>query len=307
MLIKHFYDPDTSTLSYVVACEATGCCAIIDPVLDFDYSSGTLNTFTADKLIAYVQENKLSVELILETHVHADHLTSAPYLRDRLGGNIAIGAMITTVQTTFAGIFNEGPEFALDGSQFDRMFADGDSFKIGNIEGVAMHVPGHTPACMAYLLEDALFVGDTLFMPDAGTARCDFPGGDAHTLFHSIQRLLVLPDETRIFVCHDYQPNGRNLAFETTVAEQKLSNIHIGGAGQAADFVRMREARDASLGMPTLILPSLQVNMRAGLIPAEEQGPVFLKIPINAFGGVNLTKLPKEERPTRPKTLQHPS
>ena len=307
MLIKHFYDPDTSTLSYVVACEATGCCAIIDPVLDFDYSSGTLNTFTADKLIAYVQENKLSVELILETHVHADHLTSAPYLRDRLGGNIAIGAMITTVQTTFAGIFNEGPEFARDGSQFDRMLADGDSFKIGDIEGVAMHVPGHTPACMAYLLQDALFVGDTLFMPDAGTARCDFPGGDAHTLFHSIQRLLALPDETRIFVCHDYQPNGRNLAFETTVAEQKLSNIHIGGAGQAADFVRMREARDASLGMPTLILPSLQINMRAGLIPAEEQGPVFLKIPINAFGGVSLTKLPKEERPTGPKTLQHPS
>lgn len=306
MLIQHFYDADSSTLSYVVSCEATGCCAIIDPVLDFDYPSGTLNTFTADKLIAYVQERNLSLELILETHVHADHLTSAPYIRERLGGKIAIGAMITTVQTTFAEIFNEGPEFALDGSQFDRMFADGDSFKIGDIEGVAMHVPGHTPACMAYLLEDALFVGDTLFMPDAGTARCDFPGGDAHTLFHSIQRLLALPDETRVFVCHDYQPNGRHLAFETTVGAQKSDNVHIGGAMQAEDFVSMRESRDASLGMPALILPSLQINMRAGLIPAkEEQGPAFLKIPINGFGGVSLAKLPKEERSSRAKTSQH--
>ena len=308
MLIKHFYDADSSTLTYVVSCEATGCCAIIDPVLDFDYPSGTLNTFTADKLIAYVQERNLSLELILETHVHADHLTSAPYIRARLGGKIAIGAMITKVQTTFAEIFNEGPEFALDGSQFDRMFADGDSFKIGDIEGVAMHVPGHTPACMAYLLEDALFVGDTLFMPDAGTARCDFPGGDAHTLFHSIQRLLALPDETRVFVCHDYQPNGRHLAFETTVGAQKSDNVHIGGAMQAEDFVSMRESRDASLGMPTLILPSLQINMRAGLIPAkEEQGPAFLKIPINGFGGVSLAKLPKEDRPSRSKTSQHRS
>ena len=308
MLIKHFYDADSSTLTYVVSCEATGCCAIIDPVLDFDYPSGTLNTFTADKLIAYVQERNLSLELILETHVHADHLTSAPYIRARLGGKIAIGAMITKVQTTFAEIFNEGPEFALDGSQFDRMFADGDSFKIGDIEGVAMHVPGHTPACMAYLLEDALFVGDTLFMPDAGTARCDFPGGDAHTLFHSIQRLLALPDETRVFVCHDYQPNGRHLAFETTVGAQKSDNVHIGGAMQAEDFVSMRESRDASLGMPTLILPSLQINMRAGLIPAkEEQGPAFLKIPINGFGGVSLAKLPKEGRPSRSKTSQHRS
>ncbi|MDG1066439.1 MAG: MBL fold metallo-hydrolase [Luminiphilus sp.] len=296
MLITHFYDPESSTLSYVVACQETGSCIIIDPVLDFDYASGTIHTQTADHLIAFIKESNFSLELILETHVHADHLTSAPYIRECLGGKIAIGKMITQVQTTFAEVFDEDSEFARDGSQFDQIFADGDSFQMGSIVCTAMHVPGHTPACMAYLLDDALFVGDTLFMPDAGTARCDFPGGDAHALFQSIQRLLALPEDTRIFVCHDYQPNDRKLAYETTVGEQRALNIHIGGDTQESDFVRMRETRDAELGMPALILPSLQLNMRAGLIPAaEETDRIFLKVPINRFGGISLNKLPKEK------------
>ena len=298
MLIKHFFDPDSSTLSYVVACETTGHCVIIDPVLDFDYASGTISTETADGLIGYVRDAGLSVDLILETHVHADHLTAAPYIRKALGGQIAIGAKITQVQNTFAQVFNEGSDFAQDGSQFDRVFADGDSFEVGHLKGAAMHVPGHTPACMAYLLEDALFVGDTLFMPDAGTARCDFPGGDATALFQSIQRLLALPGETRVFVCHDYQPESRELAYETTVAEQREKNIHVGGDIQAEDFVRMREARDVQLGMPSLILPSLQINMRAGLIPAADKDDrFFLKVPLNGFGGINMTELPKEASP----------
>jgi glyoxylase-like metal-dependent hydrolase (beta-lactamase superfamily II) len=305
MLIKHFYDPDSSTLSYVVACQETGSCAIIDPVLDFDYASGTIHTGTADRLIAFVQQSNLTLELILETHVHADHITSAPYIRECLGGKIGIGASITKVQTTFAQIFDEDSDFARDGSQFDQIFADGDSFYLGNITCAAMHVPGHTPACMAYLLNDALFVGDTLFMPDAGTARCDFPGGNAHALFQSIQRLLTLPGDTRIFVCHDYQPNDRALAYETTVAEQRALNIHVGADTQESDFVRMREARDAELGMPALILPSLQLNMRAGLIPAaEETDRVFLKVPINRFGGVSLNKLPKDKPPAASKGEQ---
>ena len=307
MLIKHFYDTDTSTLSYIVACETTGRCVIIDPVLDFDYASGTINTQTADRLIDYVRETGLSVDLILETHVHADHLTSAAYIRKILGGHIVIGAMITQVQNTFAQVFNEGSDFAQDGSQFDRMFADGDSFEVGHLKGVAIHVPGHTPACMAYLVEDALFVGDTLFMPDAGTARCDFPGGDASTLFQSIQRLLALPGETRVFVCHDYQPDDRDLAYETTVAEQREKNIHVGGGIQVQDFVRMREARDVQLGMPSLILPSLQINMRAGLIPAADKDDrFFLKVPLNGFGGINMAELPKEASPASPIVKQDP-
>lgn len=307
MLIKHFYDPDSSTLSYVVACDETRRCAIIDPVLDFNYPSGTVNTDIADNLIAYVREMNLSVDFILETHVHADHLSSAPYIQQALGGKIAIGAMITSVQATFAQIFNEGPDFARDGSQFDEVFADGDHFSVGNLKGVAIHVPGHTPACMAYLVEDALFVGDTLFMPDAGTARCDFPGGDAHVLFQSIQRLLTLPGDTRIFVCHDYQPNDRSLAYETTVAQQQSENIHIGGTTLESDFVHMRETRDKQLDMPSLILPALQINMRAGLIPAaEEDGRVFLKIPLNGFGGDSLSKLPKEEPIGNPNLEQNP-
>jgi glyoxylase-like metal-dependent hydrolase (beta-lactamase superfamily II) len=305
MLIKHFYDPDSSTLSYVVSCETTRRCVIIDPVLDFDYASGTISTETADKLIDYVRETDLSVDLILETHVHADHITAAPYIRKSLGGQIAIGAMITQVQNTFAQIFNEGSDFAQDGSQFDRVFADSDSFKVGQLKGLAMHVPGHTPACMAYLIEDALFVGDTLFMPDAGTARCDFPGGDAGALFQSIQRLLALPGETRVFVCHDYQPDDRGLAYETTVAEQRATNIHIGHDIQAQDFVRMREARDVQLGMPSLILPSLQINMRAGFIPAADKDDrFFLKVPLNGFGGMHMAELPIEASPASPDAEQ---
>ena len=305
MLIKHFYDPDSSTLSYVVACENTGHCVVIDPVLDFDYASGTMSTQAADGLISYVREKDLSIDLILETHVHADHLTAAPYIRKSLGGQIAIGAMITQVQNTFAQIFNEGSDFAQDGSQFDRVFADSDTFEVGHLKGVAMHVPGHTPACMAYLIEDALFVGDTLFMPDAGTARCDFPGGDAGALFQSIQRLLNLPGQTRIFVCHDYQPDDRELAYETTVAEQREKNIHVGGDIQAQDFVSMREARDMLLGMPSLILPSLQIKMRAGLIPAADKDDrFFLKVPLNSFGGVNMAELPKEVSPASPNDEQ---
>ena len=298
MLIKHFYDPGSSTLSYIVACETTGHCVIIDPVLDFDYASGTMSSQTADGVISYVREKNLSVDLILETHVHADHLTAAPYIRKSLGGQIAIGAMITQVQNTFAAIFNEGSDFAQDGSQFDRVLSDNDTFEVGHLKGLAMHVPGHTPACMAYLIGDALFVGDTLFMPDAGTARCDFPGGDAGALFQSIQRLLTLPGETRVFVCHDYQPDNRDLAYETTVAEQREKNIHVGGDIQAQDFVRMREARDVQLGMPSLILPSLQINMRAGLIPAaDKDGRFFLKVPLNGFGGINMAELPTEASP----------
>jgi glyoxylase-like metal-dependent hydrolase (beta-lactamase superfamily II) len=289
--VQHFFDPRTWTLTYVVSDPGSKHCAIIDPVLDLDYPSGTLTTESADKVIAYVRENELVVDLILETHVHADHLTGAPYLKEALGGDIAIGAHITTVQETFATVFNEPAEFPRNGSQFDRTVSEGDEFAVGGIKASAFHVPGHTPACMAYLIGDALFVGDTLFMPDGGSARCDFPGGDARTLFRSIQKLLALPDATRIFVCHDYQPNGRELAFETTVAEQKAKNIHVNSAVTEDEFVAMREARDATLSMPTLILPSLQVNMRAGHLPPKEgDDRLFLRLPLNAFGGADLLR-----------------
>jgi glyoxylase-like metal-dependent hydrolase (beta-lactamase superfamily II) len=264
--------------------------------LDLDYASGTLSTDSADSVIDFIESEGLRLECILETHIHADHLSSAPYIKSKLGGNIAIGAHITTVQHTFGTIFNEGAGFARDGSQFDWILSDGDTFRIGALEGEAFHVPGHTPACMAYHIEDALFVGDTLFMPDAGTARCDFPGGDARALYRSCQRLMSLPGETRVFVCHDYQPDGRELAFVATVAEHRLHNIHVGGAISADEFVAMREARDATLDMPTLILPSLQVNMRAGhLPPPDDQGRLFLKVPINAFGGADFTSLSDSE------------
>lgn len=287
--VEAFFDPRTWTLTYVVVDPETNHCAIIDPVLDLDYAAGTLTTESADKVIAYVAAQNLTVQYILETHVHADHLTAAPYLQEKLGGEIVIGANITTVQSTFAEVFNEPAGFPRDGSQFDRTLADGDSFTVGEMRCMAFHVPGHTPACMAYLLGDALFVGDTLFMPDGGTARADFPGGDARTLFQSIRRLLELPSETRMFVCHDYQPNGRELAYETTVGDQRAANIHVKDGISEDDFVNMREARDATLAMPTLILPSLQVNMRAGhLPPAQANDRLFLKVPINAFGGADL-------------------
>ena len=292
MTVQHFFDPATSTFSYVVSDSATSRCAIIDPVLDLDYASGTLSTDSADRLIAYVRENGLAVDCILETHIHADHLSSAPYIKAELGGDIAIGADITTIQNTFGDIFNEDEGFRRDGSQFDRIIDDGDTFMIGGLQAEAYHVPGHTPACMAYRIEDALFVGDTLFMPDAGTARCDFPGGDAKALFASCQRLLSLPADTKIYVCHDYQPGGRDLAFMATVGEHRDGNIHVGQGISEADFVAMRESRDATLAMPTLILPSLQVNMRAGhLPPLDRSGRLFLKVPINAFGGPDVGPL----------------
>ena len=290
--VHHFFDPRTWTLTYVVIDPETRHCVIVDPVLDLDYPSGTMTTSSADTVIQYVRDNSLIVDYILETHVHADHLTSAPYIKDALGGQIGIGFNITTVQEAFSTVYNEGADFPTNGSQFDLTFADGDTFNVGSIACHAFHVPGHTPACMAFLLGDALFVGDTLFMPDGGSARCDFPGGDAKTLYQSIQRLLALPPETRIFVCHDYQPNGRELAFETTVAEQKANNIHVHDGISEEEFVSMRETRDATLGMPTLILPSLQVNMRAGhLPPTDANGRLFLRLPINVFGGDEVASL----------------
>lgn len=279
-----FFDADSNTFSYIVKDPNSASCAIVDSVLDFDYASGSTDYAGADAIIEYVRENHLTVEWLLETHVHADHLSAAPYLQQHLGGLLAIGEQITTVQNTFGKIFNAGTEFARDGSQFDRLFKDGDRFDIGELSAVVLHTPGHTPACLTYVIGDAAFVGDTLFMPDAGTARADFPGGDAGVLFDSVQKILALADETRIFMCHDYQPGGRNLEFETTVAEQKEKNVHVNVGIARNDFIAMRESRDKTLGMPRLILPSLQVNMRAGHFPeAESNGQVYLKVPINAF------------------------
>ena len=296
MTVSHFFDAATSTLSYVVSDSATRRCAIIDPVLDLDYASGTLSTQSADALIAYVQAEGLEVDYILETHIHADHLSSAPYIKAKLGGDIAIGGQITTIQNNFGSIFNEDESFRRDGGQFDRILNDGDTFTVGDLQAEAYHVPGHTPACMAYRIEDTVFVGDTLFMPDAGTARCDFPGGDAKALFASCQRLLSLPAETKVYVCHDYQPGGRDMAFVATVEEHKVGNIHVGQGVSESEFVAMRESRDATLAMPTLILPSLQVNMRAGhLPPVDASGRLFLKVPINAFGGADMQSLSAKE------------
>jgi len=282
--VKAFFDEQTNTYSYVVSDTATSQCAIVDSVMNFDQPSGTISFDSADEIIAYVRDNALTVEWILETHVHADHLSAAPYIQEHLGGKLAIGSNITVVQETFGKIFNEGTEFQRDGSQFDRLLADNDTFSIGEIKCMAWHTPGHTPACMTYIIGNSAFVGDTIFMPDGGTARVDFPGGDAHTLYTSIQRLLSLPDETRLFMCHDYAPGGREYQYETTVGEERRSNIHVGDGVDEASFTTMRKARDKTLGMPQLILPSLQVNMRAGhLPPAEDTGQVFLKLPINAF------------------------
>ncbi len=281
--VTAFFDEATNTVSYVVQDPAGRGCAIIDSVLDFDYASGRTDTRSADEIAAWVTDRGLEVQWILETHVHADHLSAAPYLQEKLGGKIGIGANITTVQDTFGKVFNEGTAFQRDGSQFDQLFQDGDSFHIGQVRGDVMHTPGHTPACMTYVIGDAAFVGDTLFMPDFGTARCDFPGGSAQDLYNSIQRILTLPDETRIFVGHDYKAPGReDYAWESTVGAQKAKNVHVGGGTEAQAFVKMREARDATLAMPKLIVPSLQVNMRAGHMPEpDDQGDVFLKVPVN--------------------------
>ena len=283
--VEAFFDPATFTYSYVVTDPTSKRCAIIDSVLDYDPAAGRTSCKSADRLIAYVREQQLQVDWLLETHVHADHLSAAPYLKRELGGQLAIGENITVVQNTFGKLFNAGTEFATDGRQFDHLFKDGDTFQIGSLEARAIHTPGHTPACMTYLIGDAGFVGDTLFMPDYGTARCDFPGGDARTLFQSIHRLFSLPDDTRLFMCHDYKAPGRDdFRFQTTVAEQRAHNVHVHEGIGEAEFVAMRSARDATLGMPMLILPSVQVNMRAGqLPPAEANGTRYLKIPLDVL------------------------
>lgn len=281
--IEAFLDPASSTYSYVVYEADGGQCAIVDPVLDYDGAAGRTGTVQADKLIAFVHEHRLQVQWLLETHAHADHLSAAPYLRRELGGKIAIGQSISKVQNVFKALFNLEPEFCVDGSQFDHLFAPNESFMIGNLKATALHVPGHTPADMAYLIDsEQILVGDTLFMPDVGTARCDFPGGNAHQLFNSIRKLLAFPASVKLYVCHDYPPEGRESQCQTTVGEQRLSNIHVHDGIDEAAFVAVRTKRDAGLGMPTLLLPAIQVNVRAGNFPAaEDNGVVYLKVPIN--------------------------
>jgi glyoxylase-like metal-dependent hydrolase (beta-lactamase superfamily II) len=282
-LIEAFLDPASSTYSYVVYEADGGQCAIVDPVLDYDAAAGRTATNQADRIIAFVRAHHLQVQWLLETHAHADHLSAAPYLRKELGGKIAIGESISKVQDVFKTLFNLEPSFCVDGSQFDHLFAPGESFMIGNLKATALHVPGHTPADMAYLVgNDAILVGDTLFMPDVGTARCDFPGGNANQMFASIHKLLAFPASVRLYVCHDYPPEGREPSCMTTVGEQRQSNIHVRDGIDATAFVEMRTRRDAGLGMPTLLLPAIQVNVRAGnLPPAEDNGVTYLKIPLN--------------------------
>jgi len=284
-VVQHFFDEPTNTFSYVVRDPQSNACAIIDSVLDFDYAAGRTDVRSANSIVDYVWREGLEVAWILETHVHADHLSAAPYLHAQLGGSTGIGAHIVDVQAIFGKAFNAGTEFARDGSQFDRLFNEGDRVNIGNLEVQVLHTPGHTPACLTYVIGDAAFVGDTLFMPDYGTARCDFPGGDARTLYRSIQKVLALPPETRIFLCHDYKAPGREtFQHMTTVAQQRRENVHVHEGVTEDAFVAMRTERDATLGMPRLILPSVQVNMRAGhLPPAEENGQVYLKVPVNLF------------------------
>ena len=282
--IQAFFDPSTSTVSYVVSDNGTRAAAVIDPVLDYDFKSGHTDTRSADRVLAYIEERGLRVDWILETHAHADHLSGARYLQERVGGRIAIGGNIRQVQATFKKLYNLERSFLPDGSQFDHLFHDGETFRIGEVEAKALLVPGHTPADMAYLVEDSIFVGDTLFMPDVGTARADFPGGDAATLYRSIRRILALPPQTRMFVCHDYPPQGRQAMWETTVAAQRANNIHVRDGITEEAFVAMRNARDATLEVPTLILPSIQVNVRAGrLPPPDDNGVAYLRIPVNAL------------------------
>ncbi len=282
--IEAFFDPVTYTVSYVVYDEQGGYAAIIDPVQDYDPKSGRTSTTNADQIVSFVKEKSLTVQWILETHAHADHISSAHYLKGQLGGRVAIGENIRRVQQVFKGIFNLESQFAQDGSQFDHLLVDGEGFRIGKLQATAIWVPGHTPADMAFMIEDAVFVGDTLFMPDVGTARCDFPGGDARTLYQSIHKLLSLPPQTRLFMCHDYPPNDREPAWECTVNDQKRGNIHVHDGVSEAQFIALRTARDATLEMPNLILPSVQVNIRAGhLPPAESNGMRYLKIPVNAL------------------------
>ena len=281
--VQAFFDPATNTISYIVKDPASAACAIVDSVMDIDYAAGRITYDHADAMIAEIEAQGLALEWIIETHVHADHLSAAPYIQQKLGGRIGIGAKIRMVQETFGKIFNEGTEFQRDGSQFDRLFEDGDTYMVGTMPCFAIYTPGHTPACMVHVMGDAAFVGDTLFMPDGGSARADFPGGDAGQLYDSIQKVLALPDRMRLFMCHDYGPNGRDIRWETTVAEEKAQNIHVGGGQTREAFIAFRTARDATLAMPRLIIPSLQVNMRAGEVPTDKDGRPMLKVPLNGL------------------------
>ena len=284
--VTALFDPVTNTISYIVRDPASNACAIIDSVMDIDYAAGRIGHDAADRIIGHVRQHGLTVEWLIETHVHADHLSAAPYIQQQLGGKLGIGEHITTVQVVFGKVFNEGTAFRRDGSQFDRLFKDGDSYRIGGMSACVMHTPGHTPACTTHVIGDTAFVGDTLFMPDSGTARADFPGGDAHQLYHSIRKVLALPPETRLFMCHDYGPNGREIRWETTVADERRHNIHVRDGISEDEFVRMRTERDAKLDVPRLIIPSIQVNMRGGKLPEpDEHGKRFLKVPIDGLGG----------------------
>ncbi|AVO37449.1 MBL fold metallo-hydrolase [Pukyongiella litopenaei] len=281
--VAAFFDDATNTISYVVKDPGSEACAIIDSVMDIDYAAARITYDHADALIAHIRDRGLTLEWIIETHVHADHLSAAPYIQEKLGGKIGIGSKILVVQDVFGKIFNEGTEFQRDGSQFDALFEDGDTYMVGGMQCLAIYTPGHTPACMVHVTGDAAFVGDTLFMPDGGSARADFPGGDAGTLYDSIQTVLALPDDMRLFMCHDYGPNGRDIQWETTVGEEKAHNIHVGGGKTKEEFVKFRTERDAQLSMPRLIIPSLQVNMRAGEVPTDKDGNPMLKVPVNSL------------------------
>ncbi|WP_372572246.1 MBL fold metallo-hydrolase [Ruegeria jejuensis] len=279
--VTGFFDEQSNTISYIVRDPNSNACAVIDPVMEFDPAAGRLTFDCADRMIAFIREQGLTLEWIIETHVHADHLSGAPYIQQELGGKIGIGEHVLTVQDTFGKIFNEGTEFQRDGSQFDKLFSDNDTYQVGGLPCFALHTPGHTPACMVHVMGDAAFAGDTLFMPDGGSARADFPGGDAGQLYDSIQRVLSMPDEVRLFICHDYGPGGRAISWETTIGEQRANNIHVGGGKSREDFIKFRTERDAQLAVPKLILPSLQVNMRGGEVPKDDDGNMVLKTPVN--------------------------
>ena len=281
--VQAFFDEATNTISYIVKDPASDHCAIVDSVMDIDYAAGRITFDHADELIRQIETRGLTLDWIIETHVHADHLSAAPYIQERLGGKIGVGSKITVVQEVFGKVFNEGTEFQRDGSQFDALFEDGDTYMVGEMQCFAMYTPGHTPACMVHVMGDAAFVGDTLFMPDGGSARCDFPGGSAETLYDSIMKVLSLPDDMRLFMCHDYGPNGRDIQWETTVADEKAHNIHVGGGKTKEEFFKFRTERDAQLAMPKLIIPSLQVNMRAGEVPTDADGNPMLKVPVNGL------------------------
>ena len=281
--VTAFFDEVTNTISYVVKDPESSACAIIDSVMDIDYAAGHITYDHADAIVKFIKDHQLSLEWLIETHVHADHLSAAPYIQKQLGGKIGIGEKIKLVQEMFGKVFNEGTEFQRDGSQFDALFSDGDTYQIGGMTAQAIATPGHTPACMVHVMGNVTFTGDTLFMPDGGSARADFPGGDAGELYDSIQKILALPDDMRLFMCHDYGPNGRDIQWETTVADEKAHNIHVGGGKSRAEFVKFRTERDAQLAVPKLIIPSLQVNMRAGVIPKDAEGNPSIKVPLNAL------------------------